>query len=232
MRDRPYGFQSEQELAALVVNWLASEGWEVYQEVQIARAGRIADIVATTKRGSVTLLWLIECKLSFTLDLISQAASWVGLAHWVSVAVPYTRRTSRGVMGVLLDHYGLGVLRISGAPRSQSPVVLERSPRLCRHIGKSLQEGLCEPQRTFAAAGNPNGQRWSPWKQTLALLREHVAAHPGCSMKDALKQIRHHYSSDSTARSSLVKWIELNRVPGVTLQRDGRHLMLYPGGPA
>jgi hypothetical protein len=40
--------------------------------------------------------------------------------------------------------------------------------------------------------------------------------------------IKHHYSTDATAIGALKKWIEVGKVPGVRLERDGRALRLYP----
>jgi hypothetical protein len=40
--------------------------------------------------------------------------------------------------------------------------------------------------------------------------------------------IKHHYGSDNTAISSLAKWIEDGKVPGIRMEREGRALKLYP----
>lgn len=53
-----------------------------------------------------------------------------------------------------------------------------------------------------------------------------VKAHPGCTMHELVQAVDHHYSRDSTAKSSLYKWIHAGLI-GVEL-RDGA---LYPATP-
>ena len=81
--------QPETILAELVVNWLESQKWDVYQEVQIETYGKIADIVAVLGN----LVWIIECKKSLSLSVMEQAYRWRRYANFTSVAVQRRKGT-------------------------------------------------------------------------------------------------------------------------------------------
>jgi hypothetical protein len=85
-----------------------------------------------------------------------------------------------------------------------------------------LRELLTEAQRTHAPAGNNRGQRWSPWVGTCAAVREFVGEHPGCTARECMAAVKHHYRTEATARNSMVQWVAEGKVPGVEQRRDGR----------
>ena len=223
-------FQSEQELAAVVVGWLQADSWTVYQEVQIARYSSVADIVAV--RDPVVMV--IECKLRFGIEVIEQAAGWTGLAHYVGVASPTIRsdRANR-CLQFLCQHFGIGVMYVPPDARG-----LTASLSWSHHIGPPklhrkakvdiLRAGLREEQKSWAEAGNSRGLRFTPFASTCKSLMNVVAKQPGIEMREAVASIKHHYASDQSARSSLLKWIEAGHVAGIRLRRDGKKLLLEP----
>lgn len=217
-------FDKEEDLAAEVVADLEAQGWTVYQEVQ---CGTRADIVAT--RGP--LLWVIECKLSISLELLAQAHDWRGWAHFISIAVEAPKRRGRRRRGSrtakfvrdTLKAAGIGYLRVG-----ENGVEEFLAPRLNRTISSQLRDRLSEEQRTFAKAGNGRNEFWSPYKQTCRRLAIHVRENAGCSLKEAIDSIQHHYASNSSAISSLRHWLAHGKVAGVRLQYKGRKIQLYP----
>lgn len=214
-------FSSEVEMAAHVVSWLRSTGWDVYQEVTFK--DDVADIVAVCG----PILWVIECKTTMSLDLMAQAHSWVGLAHRVSIAVPSLRRKWKRAkfVGDALSYFGVGHLEVT----RQGSVREVLAPALWRRVQTypSLKSVLLEKQKTHALAGNADGKRWTPFQETCQNLRELVARCPGLSVDDAVRQISHHYSSRSSAKRSLIQWISAGKVGGVRLKKDGKFIRLY-----
>lgn len=85
-------WSSEADIGFAVVAQLRAGGWDVYQEVDVHRAGARADLVAT-KDGNVEV---VECKMTMSLDLLGQAENWLTWAHRVSVALPMSSRRTRG----------------------------------------------------------------------------------------------------------------------------------------
>lgn len=210
---------SETELAAIVVNWLKAEQWEVFQEVSTSGGGsQRCDIYA--RRGAVH--WAIEVKTSFSLKVIEQALKWKGRANRVSVAVP--NRSKQGFPGIVCERFGIGILYIGPAGHGYTPI-FETRGSFDRNI--SIPP-LHEEQKTYATAGNADSYFYTPFRATCDALRRAVEASPGLSMKEAMTRISHHYSSDATARGSLTQWIDQGKVRGVRIERAGRRVYLFP----
>jgi Holliday junction resolvase len=234
----------EVDVARAVVRWLEDRDWTVYQEVSLGYAEPTLDLVA--KRGPV--LWIVECKASMSLALLEQAARSIGFAHLVSVAAPQlqpVRWRHRSPACHFVDRAleALGVGRFAarreavgydihrrGAIYEWSADLLVR-PRLNRRIVKGfIANRLNEAQRTYAPAGNAEGRRWSPFRETCDKVKLYVEGHPGCTMKEVIDAVDHHYAKDATARSSMAHWIKAGKVDGVEIRLEGRRFALYPIG--
>jgi hypothetical protein len=86
-----------------------------------------------------------------------------------------------------------------------------------------LAAKLRPEHKTACAAGSPTGGHWSAWRQTCAQLAAVVAAEPGITLRLALgpDKMRHHYASNSSARSSLLRDITAGHLPGVRIGEGG-----------
>lgn len=209
----------ETDLAAIVVAHLRDLEWDVHQEVGGAYGAR-ADIVAV--RGP--LLYVVETKTTLGLAVIEQAQGWLHQANYISVAVPSGRKYSgeRACAERILRDWGIGLLTVSTVYETR--VVEEIAPRLCRRIPAErtsrLRGMLCDATRTYAQAGNNEGKFWSAFKATVDEVQRAVKAKPGLTTKELIGSIQHHYSSDSTARSVLLKWLRWGKIPGVRGEGD------------
>lgn len=222
-------FKKETDLAACVVSMLDEQGWTVYQEVQMRSHGGVADIVAT--KGS--LVYVVECKRSMGLKVWAQANRWTRWANMVSVAVPHARRSwaEHEALHSILQHFGLGHIECTSGYDGKTHTGRQKTmPRLHRSANtKPLVSVLCPEMQTCAPAGSRGGH-WTPYKATLRMLREVVASSPGATWKEVLHGLggMHHYGTDSTCRSVLTRDIQMDLVPGVRLERDGKKWRLYP----
>ena len=220
----------ETELAKSVIVWLKAQHWEVYQEVQPTSCARVADIVAVSGR----LVWIIECKTSLSLALLEQSIEWRGYAHYISVAVPYPKRSCAGhrVADMFLRQHGIGKIETGKYGWSSSGGVDQDIPaRLNRKLVRDIKKDLCEKHKTYAEAGNADGRRWTPFKNTVNELNAVVRDNPGICLKDAIDKTRHHYASDSGARASISQYLQTPNqtiIPGVMCKKEGRFLRLYP----
>lgn len=218
-------FLKETELAKKIIEHLTLNKWDVYQEVQPQNGGGIADIVGVCGR----LVWVVECKTTLSLALLEQAMMWRGDANYISIAVPESKRHSRGESAakVFLSKLGIGMFRVASYYKSPSQVV---APKLQRKRSDRIIKCLTDHHKTFAEAGNADGKRWTPFKNTCHELRRFITDHPGACLKDAMDNIKHHYSSDSTARASVSQLLRERPelIPGVRIDRDGKFLRLYP----
>ena len=219
---------NEVELAKPVIDWLTDLRWDVYQEVSLGYAMACADIVAVQNR----IVWVIESKRSFTLDLIEQARSHCRYAHYISVAVPWNSACHSRMARDVCNWLGIGVLAVrqAGYP-SDSPRVHELDvPKLHRRAWASKFLDVLRPEhKTFAEAGNANGRRFSlsPFQQTCIAIANYVRVHPGASLKDVIDSIDTHYASTATARSCIAKWASAGKIRGVRVERDDTRLKFY-----
>lgn len=217
--------RSETELAEKVIEWLHDLKWEVYQEVQVFSYGSVADIVA--KQGSV--IWVIETKLSMGLQVLAQAYNWLSVANYVSVAIPWLRQTNANVFGeTMAGKLGIGILRVSEHEEYRGGFVKEKGrPTFRRKIGGSLRYAINENHKTYAPAGNPDGRRWSPFKQTCQNVQAYVEKHPGAILKEVVDNIETHYGSTSTAKACIAQWAEAGKIEGIKVERDKKLLRFY-----
>lgn len=209
---------AEVDLARDVVTWLRDSEWDVYQEVSEGYASRRADIVAT--RGP--LVWVIECKAVLGWRLVEQASWWLGQVHYTSVAIPHWPRGCGFARKVLAD-YGIGAF--VGAEMAVAP-------RLFRKARCKIRECLCDAQKTIGEAGSAGGGYWTPFNETCRAVAAFAKANPGCTTKELVAGIEHHYHRDATARSALVKWIGRGIVKGVRLEIEGGKARIYSNEPA
>jgi hypothetical protein len=205
-------------MAAVVVAWLRDHQWTVYQEVQFDCWSRRADIVATQQH----ITWVIETKRTMCLTLLEQAWHWRNYANYVSVAIPDPARAGHFGSRLLKD-YGIGLLNVG-------PIHVYEcaKPTLFRcRLAKLLRQKLNEAQQTYAPAGNSEGKRWSPFQQTCDSLRRYLRSHPGASVKQVVSNIDTHYQTSVTARSTLLKRIQLGQIKGVRADKRGNRIALF-----
>ena len=208
--------KSEVEVAAILVKWLISEGWEVYQEVGLGRGySRRCDIVAV-KREPEKIAWLIEVKTSINKKLYWQAMDCRSHSKFVSVAVPYPKRYTQARRDWIKDieQYGIGFIHIHDDGRIKE--VRNPNPETAGNkktysygvYRKEWNEALFnlpEDFKTFCPAGSSGGHL-TPFKITCMNIRDYVKDHPGCSLKEVVENVSHHYASDKGAVSTLGTW--------------------------
>ncbi len=217
---------TEVELAASVVAWLRSQRWEVYQEVGTGYACPVADIVAVN--GS--LHWIVACKTSLSLAVLSQALWWTTQAHYVSVAtlVPTRKTRKRGwpcrAAHTLLHDHGIGLLTVARA--GEHPVEEHRAPTLNRKA-RGVGRYLTDEQKDWAPAGGTGEGRWTPYAQTCRNLVGYVRTHCGCTLRDAMEHLSHHYRSDASARANLNQWLSRGKVKGIVCSESTRPRRLH-----
>lgn len=188
----------ETELAKSVITWLLNQNWDVYQEVQFDPGSAIADIVAVRNNT----LWIIECKTTYSFDVLEQATRWP--VHFRSVAVPWTR-THRNYH-VAEFYYRVGVLSVRGDDVNElrhAPLYLH-GRQGCRQA-KRYRESLLELHKTYAPAGSRGGRHLTPYKLTMMAVRDVIQKNPGCSigfLYDTLGNM--HYSSKDSFKGNLL----------------------------
>lgn len=208
--------ESEQDVAAPMVEYLRAHDWEVFQEVPLP-SGRV-DIVAR-RHG---LYHGLEVKRHYGFSVLDQAIYNATYFHYASVVVPRLKRSygGRGGHAARIVHRQTGVgLWVTHPDRE--PVV-RQDPKLQRppgHRVERIEENLYEAQKHYEGAGSSSGTYWSSWRENCRRVREHVEQHPGCTMEDLLDAIDHHYSADSTFKSCVRQDVKAGKIDGVRLEQ-------------
>lgn len=208
-----------------MVEWLNFNNWDVYQEVAIGSS--VADIVAV--QGNI--VWIIECKLSLSLELIGQAIEWIRIhkAHFISISIPKRRYETKGRYAAydILKNYGIGMIEVPKLAEIRRQSV---EPRFYRKAAaKEVKDSLCDQQKYFALAGSQSGY-WTPFKKTCQVISRIVNRNPGITLKDLIDKSVHHYSTDKTARACISKYVRDGIIKGIRCEKDGKFLKFYPSG--
>jgi hypothetical protein len=214
-------------LGGHVVAWLEAEGWDVFQEVQ-PHGGAVADIVAL-RSG---ILIVVELKASPTFDLLDQTLRWKPYAHQVYGAVPKARASNSRHMAIrVFGQYGVGLFEVDQDALSHSAgrfgfrgyFRTVATPSFNRKANaEAIRSKLRPEHKTFAKAGSAQGGHFTEFKATCETLRAHVAKNEGTTIKDAIANMAHHYSTDASAKAHLVKLIERGVVDGIRCERDAK----------
>lgn len=219
---RQDAFKTEAELAKVIVEWLQSQHFEVYQEVQRGPYTPIADILAVRS----PYLWVIETKLQSGFRVIEQAWNWLPYAHYVSIAVPWQPRrySSSNLEQAVMRQFGIGHLQVEHAIN----VVEKQHPTFNRKAHTAWVSRLNEKQKTFAQAGNNARLRWTPFTETRQLVQQFVKANPGCPLKELVQKVKTHYHSKSVAMRCITQYVESGVIPGIVIKRSGKKIQLFP----
>lgn len=223
----------ESELATRVMAWLTAEGWDCYPEVQTHSMSHRADIVAVFKQK---LVWVIECKMSLSLAVLDQATRWLGDSHWVSAAVPHRKRTETSFAAQqYLKWKGIGLIRVAidgeqfrHGFSGVSEIV--DAPIHRRNFSNRLLATL-HPDMKRYTPGTQSGYS-TPYRRTMDGVREFISRNPGCTIKEIMDGIKkHHYSSQSTARSCIR--VALGSFEkGIEIKQDGNAFRYFISGQA
>jgi len=236
---------SEATLAAQVMEWLEGFGWDCYPEAKMTYGTGRADIAAV--RGPV--LWVIECKKSFTLSVLDQAAKWLENCNQVSIAIPYykrgggyTRNEAGAINGYNWPAYqslaaklfcrqnGIGVIEVRDSEiREVEPPRFfrdRRNPGTGFDFPRQNRLSLHPDMKRYAPGTTSDRGYSTPWRRTMDDAVEFVAKHPGCTLADLVAGIPHHYASAAGARGNLLHWLE--KKAEVRLDRSVHPIRLYP----
>ena len=200
----------ETELASHFVNYLSC--YDLYFEVECI-SGRV-DIIALN--GNIRMAF--EIKTAFNFKVLEQALNNKPYFHYSYIAVPYFRN------GYMQDRicrdYGIGLLTCYANGWMASNNVEERVKGL---LNRHPDNRFSRIKLTDANKRNKPGMagseagRITPFRQTVENLVKYVEYHKGCSLKDAIKGIDHHYNSFNGARSSIYQWLHKKVITEVEL---------------
>lgn len=204
----------ESVIADKAIEYLEKQGWEIFKEV--GGPGGRCDIVA--KRNE--LLWAIECKVNFGLNVIEQALNWKKYkkANYISVAV--SSMPSKLGKEICFDR-GIGIFHY----QKWSDSVKEIEP--ADFISDIKPFKLFDEQKEWGEAGTKEGGYFTPFKKTCCNLVGIVKETNGIELNKAFKELEHHYRSLSSAKQCLKGFINTNIISELEIRTIDKKEYLF-----
>ena len=80
---------------------------------------------------------------------------------------------------------------------------------------------LFEEQKYWAMAGTSEGKAYTPFQHTKQRLIQFVEKNPGCTIREVMESIEHHYHKLSTAMNCTCQWIHAGVISELRFE-DGK----------
>jgi hypothetical protein len=194
----------ETELAKKFIDYLSDS--DLWFEVDYFRS---VDIVAI--HNKITSAY--EVKLSFNFKVLEQALE--NKLHFNYSYICTTKCDSIQVR--LCEDYGLGLLIYN--TKGYSDIREYVRPKLNRHVDYKLLVSRLHERNKLSIAGSKTGDcgKITAFQVTVENAVRHVSRNPGCTLKEMISGISHHYYSDERARASLYQWIRTGVIKEIKL---------------
>jgi hypothetical protein len=210
----------ESDLAEKIIQHLESKGYTSYKEVSMRGKGGNArsDCYFTKDVNGKTETIAVETKMSMTLKVIEQADRWKKHANQVYVCVPTVGRKgwkSRKFAIKMCKALGIGVFEYGAKGIKES------------NIGEINEKAKMPPlyeEQKSSVAGNDNGQFFTAFKNTVNELNKFMEDKDEYLLSDLVKEINHHYKSESSAKSSLRKMIERKVIEDYSIEKKSNKI--------
>lgn len=205
----------EEDLAEILVNTFQAAGYHTFNEVSIKGGGtNRCDIYAVmSKEPNKGATMVIEAKMTLNLKVIEQAYWWKknNHCHYAYIAIPKAKKRKDRIFAVeLCNALGIGMIEVDLWNKTLNILVKSTlNP-------KPIPPPLFNEQR-LSIAGNSNNEYVTPFKITCANLKKLLEQDGEMVFMKAIKGIKHHYKSDSSACSAIMKYIKQDVISGVKI---------------
>lgn len=194
----------ETDLAKYFIDYFSC--YDLYFEVDY---GRCIDIVAINDKISIA----VEVKTSFNFKVLEQAIGNCKRFNYSYVAVPEFKDDR--FQKKLCEDYGVGLLTLQSG--YGNPIRNCVQPKLNRHASRNkLIPYLHEFSKTsIAGSKSGDGGKITAFGITVDNLERYVERYKGCTIKEAVDKISHHYGSNKAACASIYSWIRTGIIKSV-----------------
>lgn len=211
----------ESDLCSPLASHLSSVqvGCKLYYEVKTVY-DRKADVVCKRENGD---LESIELKLHANLTIIYQAYNNKECFNYSSVLIPKNclRSFSIDFLRQLCLSLGIGLYLIDVHGR----IKLEVCPQKVDHPKYSKYVKLFERQKEYVG-GEASSKCWSEYSQTVYEIEQWLKQHKSGNLTTILKEINHHYSSVSSGKQTLLRYIRRGILRQFKIINDNNEIAL------
>jgi hypothetical protein len=208
MGNKPKFKIKESDIAQICVEYFSYLNYDVYKEVTMnGKGGRRSDIYAMNDDISI----IVEVKLNFSLKVIEQAYSWRNNANKAYICVPKPKHSDRKshMFGKrVCEELGIGVIVIDFF---NAACVIDVESIFHENIKKPV---LYESQKN-SVAGNNESKYHSAFKETCLNIDNYMKdINEPIKLSEIIKNITHHYRTETSASYSIKKMIEQSVITG------------------
>lgn len=183
----------EKSLAKIVVEYLESSGFDVFQEVETVNG--YCDIVATKNEE----LFTIETKMQFSFDVLEQAKHNKKIANYTYIAVPFPKKGSLKFKCEIATLLGIGVIVVY--PDKSCELITES-----QRINKIKRKPKLKDWQKDNEAGGK--ERMTSFKRLIIDINDYLILNESASFKELYENIDVHYSNYNSFRGSITKYIK------------------------
>lgn len=207
----------ESDIAQICVTYLENNNYTVYKEVTVnGKGGRRADIYGVDNYNKTII---VEAKMSFSLKVLEQAYSWRLNANEAYICIPKPKRSARKsfMFGKkVCESMGIGIILVD---YFNSTCQIELDSKVFENNVKIPK--LYEAQK-YSLAGNDESKYHSAFKETCMNIDKYMAdiSEP-VKLSDVMKNIQHHYKTNTSAVSAIKKMIEYKVITNYILGDKG-----------
>lgn len=195
----------ETYLANLIINYFEKMGYETYKEVLSSKNTRRADcfFIKRNLDGEIVDGIVVETKTTFSLKVMEQCKLWYPYANRIYIGIPKAKRKDFKMRkfgyDICKNYLKIGIIEVDTINEIVSEkVISEYNP-------KPKYPVLYEQQKD-SIAGNDKSDYFTPFKNTLILIQEHMVDKETEDYKTMIKSIKHHYVSNQSAFQSLKQY--------------------------
>lgn len=221
----------ESDLALHIVDHLEKQGYTAYKEVCMKGRGGNARadcyFVKYDNENNIIDTIAVETKLNLNLTVIQQSDRWKSkYANKVAVCIPTTGRKglkSRRFAIKVCKSLGIGVYQLDKTCTIKEAVCPEHTE------SKNIQYPPLYEQQKDSVAGNTDSEFYTAFKNTVNKLNEFMVDKDNHLWSDLIKEIDHHYKSDSSAKTSLKKYIGGTVIEGYYMDKIDKKWYIVKG---
>lgn len=160
----------------------------------------------------------VEVKTSLNFKVIQQAYFNIICCNYSYIAIPEPKEIHFGFE--ICKMLGIGVLLYS---EKYNQVTQRIAPKLNRHVRKIETPPIIHKEAIPGTKSGEHGIK-SPFGISVSNIERYIKHHEGCTIKEAIENTLWHWSSMSSAKSCMVKYIKNGVIKTIEYRNGGLYL--------
>lgn len=216
----------ESDLASVIIKYLEDLGYTSYKEVSLKGAGgNIRTDCYLTKEdsnGNIVETLALETKTGFTLKVMEQAYRWRNYSNYCYVCIPTPKRKDRTTYQFCINICKLMNIGIFEVNMYSNTVKVLNAPT----IAKNTKIPPLYEQQKESVAGNDTSSYITAFKITVMAIEEYMKDKEQEELSVMIKNIKHHYSTPSSASNTIQKMVNKKVIKNFTIIKEDKKIFI------